>query len=87
MNPILKESVYGKGTQEELDFVMRIGGMNAAEKQIMQLWHDNRLNDDGIQLELGLDRKAYERIANNARQKTAIAVMSCIKLAMLSQQE
>ena len=87
MNPVLKDAVYGKGSQEELEFVMRIGGMNTAEKQIVQLWHDNRLNDDGIQLELGLDRKTYERIANNARQKTAIAVMSCIKLAMLGQQE
>ena len=87
MNPIIKDLVYGKGTQEELEFVMQIGGMNSMERKIVQMWHDNKYNDDGIIMELGLDRKSYDRISYSARQKTAIAVMNCIKLAMIGQQE
>lgn len=85
MNQVLKETVYGKGTQEQVEFIQNLGGMNPTEKQIFQMLHDGK-GDLDIQMDLALDRKTYERMVYNVRQKTAIAVMSCINLAMLGQQ-
>lgn len=77
MNQILKDAVYNKGTQKQLDFMAKIGGMNEEEKKVFQLTHEGK-SDLYIQDELNLSRKNYDRIIESVRAKLLLAVFECI---------
>lgn len=77
MNQVLKDAVYGKGTRRQVEFMAKLGGMNDEEKAILMLFHEGK-TDTYIQLELGLSRKAYERIEEAVRAKLTIAIFTCI---------
>lgn len=81
MNQIIKDVVYGKGTQRQIDFMAATGGMNAEEKQVFQLIHDQK-TEQYIQDVMGLSRKSYERIEESVRAKLLIAVFECINQHM-----
>lgn len=77
MNQAIKLFVYGKGTKEQAEFMAKIGGMNEEEKEMLLYFHKG-LPDEVIQAEMGISRKAYERIEESVRAKLVIAVFTCI---------
>lgn len=81
MNQIIKDTIYGKGTRAQVQFLADMGGMNEEETQILFDLHDGR-SDLWIQEERGLSRKAYDRIEESIRAKLLLAVFFCINKAM-----
>lgn len=81
MNQILKDSVYGMGTQKQAKFMADIGGMNDEERTVFYMLHEKK-SDLTIQEELGLSRKAFERIESSVRAKLLLAVFQCINYHM-----
>ena len=81
MNQILKDVIYSKGTQEHVDFIAKCSGMNAEEKQILQMLHEGR-TDLYIQEELGLSKTAYKDRELLMRIKVVLAVFRCIDRCM-----
>lgn len=77
MNQILKDTVYGKGTKQQVQLMAEIGGMNEEETTLFMHIH-NGLSDITIQEEMGLSRKAYERIEESVRAKLLLAIFECI---------
>lgn len=77
MNQILKDTVYGKGTMRQINFIADLGGMNAEERQLLQYAHDGK-SDEVIRDLMCLSRKAYDRLESSVRAKVAIAVFECI---------
>lgn len=77
MNQILKDCVYTLGSDEEVEFIAMLGGMNDEDKKVFNLLHLNE-NDLDIQAELGLSKEAYKRIEDSVRKKVLIAVFKCI---------
>jgi len=77
MNQVLKDVIYGKGTQEQVDFMAYLGGMNEEEKQVFQMIHEGE-TDLNIQVYMGVDKKTYQRIEESVRAKLLIAVFECI---------
>ena len=81
MNQILKDVVYSKGTQRQVNFMADLGGMNTEERQFFQLVHEGK-TDLYIQEELGVTRKTYVRIEESVRAKLLIAIFECINCHM-----
>ena len=81
MNQILKDTVYGKGTQRQVDFMAQLGGMNEEEKKLFQMIHEGK-SEVVIQDLLSLSRKSYERVEESVRAKLLIAVFECILYRM-----
>lgn len=81
MNQILKDTVYGKGTRKQVQFMADIGGMNTEETLMLYLIHDGK-TEIYIQEEMGLSRKAYERIEESVRAKLLLAIFECINCHM-----
>ena len=81
MNQILKDIVYGKGTQRQVNFMAELGGMTEEERSVFQMIHEGQ-TDLFIQEELCLDRKTYKRIEEAVRAKLLIAVFECINCHM-----
>ena len=81
MNQIIKDIVYGKGTQKQLDFLAGIGGRNEEEYKVFNLIH-NQETDLNIQIELGIDKKSYARIEESVRAKLLLAIFECINCHM-----
>lgn len=81
MNQVLKDSVYGMGTQEQVDFLAVLGGMNEEDKTLFQLLHENK-PDLFIENKMAIDRKTRSRIENLVRMKLGIAVFRCICFTM-----
>lgn len=81
MNQILKDSVYGLGTQKQIDYMAEIGGMNDEERKFFQLVHE-RKSDQFIQDELGLSRRSFDRVQSAVKAKLTIAIFSCINKSM-----
>ena len=81
MNQIIKDIVYGKGTQKQLDFLSKIGGMNEEETKIFNLIHQQQTDLD-IQLEMGMDKKTYARVEESVRAKLLLAIFECINCHM-----
>lgn len=81
MNQILKDTVYGKGTKRQLEFLAHIGGMNEEEYMVLKNIHD-RKTDSYIQDTMGLSRKAYDRVEESVRAKLLIAIFECINCHM-----
>ena len=81
MNQILKDTVYGKGTQRQIDFMAQLGGMNEEEKKLFQMIHEGK-SEVIIQDMLSLSRKSYERVEESVRAKLLIAVFECILYRM-----
>lgn len=77
MNQVLQNRVYNRGTKKQAEFLADIGGMNEEERQIFMLLHDGK-TELFIQEEVGLSRKAYERIEESVRAKLLLAVFECI---------
>lgn len=77
MNQVLKDTIYGKGTQRQVDFMASIGGMNEEEKNLFQLIHEGK-SDIFIQESMGLSRKSYDRVEESVRAKLLLAVFECI---------
>lgn len=81
MNQVLKYTIYGKGTLEQVRFLAKIGGMNEEETQLFELLH-NGSPDEYIQDVLGVSRRTYERIEEAVRAKLTIALFTCINKAI-----
>lgn len=81
MNQVLKDTVYGKGTQRQVDFMAEIGGMNQEERKVFQLIHEGK-SELYIQEELSLSRNSYERLEETVRAKLLIACFECINCHM-----
>lgn len=77
MNRILKDTIYTKGTQRQVDFLAAVGGMNEEEYRMFCLTHDGK-SDEIIQSEMCIGRKTYERILESMRAKLLLAVFECI---------
>lgn len=81
MNAILKESVYGKGTQRQVDLMAYLGGMNDEETTMFNLLHKGK-TETFICGEMHLSsHNSYERIESAVRAKLLIAVFACINYA------
>lgn len=81
MNQNLKECVYGKGNDKQVDFLANLGGMNDEEKKVFIMLHKGK-PDTFIQDELGISRSAFIKIEDSVRTKLNIAVFDCINIAM-----
>lgn len=81
MNQNLKDCVYGKGNDEQVDFMAKMGGMNDEEKKFFIMLHKGK-SDTFIQDELGISRSAFIKIENSVRSKLCIAIFDCINIAM-----
>lgn len=81
MNQYLKDIVYGKGTQKQIDFLAKIGGMNEEETKILNLIHQQETDLD-IQFEMGMDKKTYARVEESVRAKLLLAIFECINCHM-----
>lgn len=81
MNQNLKDCVYGKGNQKQVDFIAEIGGMNKEEKTVFNLLHEGK-SDTFIQDELGVSRSAYIKLEDSVRTKLTVAIFHCINIAM-----
>ena len=77
MNQYLKDIVYGKGTQRQIDFLAHLGGMTDEEYKVFNLIHQQATDLD-IQLEMALDKKTYARVEESVRAKLLLAVFECI---------
>lgn len=77
MNQVLKDRVYRMGTQKQVDYISKIGGMNEEEYNVFNLIHHG-YTDLYIQEELNLSRKSYDRIIESVRAKLLLAVFECI---------
>lgn len=77
MNQVIKDLVYRKGSQRQVDFIAELGGMNLEEKKFLQLAHEGQ-TDLFIQEELGLDKKVFSRVEDLVSCKLNIAVFECI---------
>lgn len=77
MNQIIKEVVYKKGTQRQVDFLAEIGGMNMEEREFFQRAHEGQI-DEVIGQEMGLDKKAFSRVENAVSVKLNVAIFECI---------
>lgn len=77
MNQCLKNTVYGKGCQRQVDFMAEISGMNPDERAVFQMLHERKI-DEVIQMELGLSKSAYMQIEESVRAKLLLAVFECI---------
>lgn len=80
MNQILKNTVYGKGTTEQVRFMARLGGMNNEEQQLFEMLHEGK-SDEYIQDMLNITRRSYERVEESVRAKLTIAIFTCINKA------
>lgn len=81
MNQCLKDSVYSMGTQEQVDYMAKVGGMNEEESKVFQMLHEGR-SDEAIQMNLGMSRKYYERVEAQVSRKLTVAIFHCIDAAM-----
>ena len=78
MNQILKDCVYGKGTQAQVDMMAELGGMNDEETRLFVLLHKG-YTETAIRMEMGLSStNAYSRIESAVRAKLTIAIFHCI---------
>ena len=77
MNQCLKDTVYGKGTQKQIDWMARIGGMNEEETKVFNMIHNGK-TDTFIQEEMGMSRRGYERVEESVRAKLLLATFECI---------
>ena len=78
MNQVLKDTVYGKGTQRQVDLMVRLGGMNEEEAKMLNLLHQGK-TETAIKLEMGLSsNNSYSRIESAVRAKLTIAIFHCI---------
>lgn len=80
MNQTLKNTVYGKGTLEQVRFIAELGGMNEEEQKLFELLHFGK-SDLFIQEELNISQKTYKRIEESVRAKLTIAIFTCINRA------
>lgn len=81
MNQKIKDLIYTKGTQQQINFMAELGGMNEEEKTIFQLFHEGR-SDEYIQDTLNISRSAFEKVSMSVRTKLIIAVFDCINYRM-----
>lgn len=84
MNQCLKDSVYSMGTQEQVDYMKKSGGMNDEEAAVFQMLHEGK-SDESIQLNLGMSRKYYERVEAQVSRKLTVAIFHCIDTAMTAE--
>ena len=81
MNQVLKDCVYGKGTQRQVDLMIMLGGMNEEEAKMLNLLHQGA-TETAIRMEMGLSsNNSYARIESAVRAKLAIAIFHCINIA------
>ena len=78
MNQILKRRVYKLGTEDQLAYVAKRGGMDDTEAEIFRRLHKGE-SDLQIQGELGLSDSVYEDLELSVSLKTAVGVLMCIE--------
>lgn len=81
MNQIIKDTIYGLGTQKQICFLADIGGMNEEEKRFFQLAHEGK-SDQVIMDEMNIGRRSYERVYSAVKAKLIIAVFYCVNHTM-----
>lgn len=81
MNQTIKEVVYKKGSNKQINFIAEIGGMNEEETNVFKLIHEGR-SDEYIIDVLGLSRKSYKKVEDSMRTKMVIALFECINCHM-----
>lgn len=78
MNQVLKDTVYGKGTQKQVDMLAQLGGMNDEETRMLNLFHRG-YTETAIKIEMGLSsNNSFARIESAVRAKLTIAIFTCI---------
>ena len=81
MNQIIKDVIYSKGTQRQIEFMANAGGMNDEEREVFQMIHEGK-TDLYIQEEMSLSRKSLDRVVESIRAKLTIAIFHCIDYTM-----
>lgn len=81
MNQIIKDKVYGKGNIDQVRFIAERGGMTTEEYSVFVMLHE-RIPDEVIQQNLGIDKKTFARIEESISAKVFIAVFECINRSM-----
>lgn len=81
MNQILKEAVYSKGTEDQINVLADVGGMNQEERDMLHLMHENK-DDQYIQDAMHVSRKSFEKIQVGMRTKLNIAIFRCVDFYM-----
>lgn len=81
MNQVLKRCVYSLGTDEQVDFVAKMGGMNDTEKKIFKKMHQGE-KDLEIQMDMNMSDNTHETFETSVRLKVAVAVLQCIDRCM-----
>lgn len=81
MNQVLKDAVYNRGNNKQMEFLAKIGGMNEEESELLRLTHIGK-SDSYIQDVMNVSRKGYERIVEAVRAKLLLSVFECINFYM-----
>lgn len=77
INKTIKQIVYGKGTNEQIDFLAKLGGMNEEETNVFKMLHNGE-SDIYIMMKTNLSNRSYAKVEQNVRSKLAIAIFTCI---------
>lgn len=81
MNQTLKETVYGKGTKRQAEFMAELGGMNEEEKEMFFMMHEGK-TDQVIMDYMNLSKRSYKRVEESVRAKLLLAIFDCINYRM-----
>lgn len=85
MNQTLKDTVYGKGTKRQVEFMAELGGMNEEEKEMFYLIHEGK-PDQVIMDCMNLSKRSYARVEESVRAKLLLAIFDCINHRMEERQ-
>lgn len=78
MNPVLRKSVYQMGNQKQVDFIIKVAGMNREEQQMFRLLHGVD-SEECIMAELGYSsKKTYKDAEQILRKKVAAGILEAI---------
>lgn len=81
MNQVLKRCVYSLGSDAQVEYIAKVGGMTDVEKEIFYRMHRGD-TDLTIQTDLCMSDSAYQINETAVRLKVAIAVLHCIDDSM-----
>ena len=81
MNQVLKRCVYSLGSDDQVEYIAKVGGMSQTERDVFVRLHRGE-TDLSIQTDLNMSDSTYQTIETSVRLKLAVAVLNCIDHSM-----
>lgn len=80
MNPVMKRKVYWKGTVKQWKFIAKLSEMTKDELDMLLMFHDHK-DDQFVQDELGLNRKAFDLLEESMCTKVYMGILMCVNFS------